>query len=212
MATLNYMQGRKKYNRPQALLFAELPGQLIEVDNKLTHVPDGVEIGTDYSQVTQLTGAFLTLSDHNRGPIDIKTNRLETRERTISGKMRSYFTADKDTISVSWKNLPSRSFDNVPNFDIDTGKEESGLNRYTVDGGAGGNELLDWYLNHKGSFYVFISYDKYIDFKQEDDVRNRINEYQEVKEVFISDFSYTVNKRGQTKHDLWDVSIVMEEA
>jgi hypothetical protein len=27
----------------------------------------------------------------------------------------------------------------------------------------------------------------------------------------IADFSYTVTKRGQTNHDLWNVSVSMEE-
>jgi hypothetical protein len=39
----------------------------------------------------------------------------------------------------------------------------------------------------------------------------RLNEYQEVVEVFVSDFSYNVNKRGSNTHDLWDVTISLEE-
>ena len=103
----------------------------------------------------------MILSDHNRGPIDIKHNRLEQRERTINGKMRSFFIADKSVFTISWQNLPSRSFDNTINFNTTTGKEDSELKRYTVDGGAGGNELLKWYLERPGSFYLFIAYDKY---------------------------------------------------
>jgi hypothetical protein len=32
-----------------------------------------------------------------------------------------------------------------------------------------------------------------------------------VLEVFVSDFSYNVVKRGGTNHDLWDISISLEE-
>jgi len=214
MASLNYLSGRKKYGRPQALLFADLPGSLIETENGLAHVPDGYEIGASLSEFEgdpSTISTFIILSDHNRGPIDIKNNRLEQRERTINGKMRSFYIADKESFSISWKNLPSRSFSGIANFDEDTGQEESGLIRYTVDGGAGGNELLDWYLNHPKSFYLFIAYDKYINFKQQDNTVGRLGEYQQVKEVFISDFSYTVNRRGSTTHDLWDVNISLEE-
>ena len=212
MATLNYLAGRKKYSRPQALLFSDNPGTLVAGSNGLTHVPSGYEIGTDPTQVESLAdGLFLILSDHNRSPIDIKHNRLEQRERTINGKMRSFFIADKSVLSLSWQNLPSRSFDNSINFNTSTGKEDNELKRYTVDGGAGGNELLNWYLEHPGSFYVFVAYDKYKSFQEEDNVMGRLNEYQEVKEFFISDFSYNVNKRGSSTHDLWDVSISLEE-
>jgi hypothetical protein len=212
MATLNYLAGRKKYSRPQALLFSDNPGTLVAGSNGLTHVPSGYEIGTDPTQIESLAdGLFLILSDHNRSPIDIKHNRLEQRERTINGKMRSFFIADKSVLSLSWQNLPSRSFDNSINFNTSTGKEDNEVKRYTVDGGAGGNELLNWYLEHPGSFYVFIAYDKYKSFQEEENVMGRLNEYQEVKEFFISDFSYNVNKRGSGTHDLWDVSISLEE-
>jgi hypothetical protein len=212
MATLNYLAGRKKYSRPQALLFSDNPGTLVAGSNGLTHVPSGYEIGTDPTQIESLEdGLFLILSDHNRSPIDIKHNRLEQRERTINGKMRSFFIADKSVLSLSWQNLPSRSFDNSINFNTSTGKEDNELKRYTVDGGAGGNELLNWYLEHPGSFYVFVAYDKYKSFQEEDNVMGRLNEYQEVKEFFISDFSYNVNKRGSSTHDLWDVNISLEE-
>jgi hypothetical protein len=212
MATLNYLAGRKKYSRPQALLFSNNPGTLVSGPNGPTHVPSGYEMGTDPTQIGDLAdGIFLILSDHNRSPIDVKHNRLEQRERTINGKMRSFFIADKSVFTISWQNLPSRSFDNTINFNTTTGKEESGLIRYTVDGGAGGNELLNWYLESTGSFYVFIAYDKYNAFQGQENVMRRMSEYQEVKEVFISDFSYNVNKRGSGTHDLWDVSISLEE-
>jgi hypothetical protein len=209
MATLNYLAGRKKYGRPQALLFADTPGTLIQGANGMTHVPDGIEINAvpDANQNER----FLILSDHNRGPIDIKNNRLEQKERTINGKMRSFYIADKNTFSVSWQNLPSRSFSNLANFNNSTGAKDAGLDNYTVDGGAGGNELLDWYLNHKGSFYLFVAYDNYIKLKDQNNTYNRLGEYQEVIEVLFSDFSYSVNKRGYSKHDLWDISLSLEE-
>jgi hypothetical protein len=212
MATLNYLAGRKKYSRPQALLFSNNPGTLLSGANGPTHVPSGYEIGTDPTQIGNLAdGIFLILSDHNRSAIDVKYNRLEQRERTINGKMRSFFIADKSVFTISWQNLPSRSFENTINFNTSTGKEESGLKRYTVDGGAGGNELLNWYLESPGSFYLFLAYDKYNAFQGQDNVMGRLNEYQEVKEVVISDFSYNVNKRGSNTHDLWDVTISLEE-
>jgi len=212
MATLDYLAGRKKYSRPQALLFSDKPGTLVSTANGLVHVPVGYEVGTNPDQIENLDdGIFLILSDHNRSPIDVKYNRLEQRERTINGKMRSFFIADKRTYSISWQNLPSRSFNNVSNFDTETGKEQNGLTKYTVDGGAGGNDLLEWYLTRNKSFYLFVAYDKYNSFRGQENVMGRLHEYQEVIEVFISDFSYNVNKRGSNTHDLWDINISLEE-
>jgi hypothetical protein len=190
-------------------LFADTPGTLIQGANGMTHVPDGIEINA-VSDANQ-NERFLILSDHNRGPIDIKNNRLEQKERTINGKMRSFYIADKNTFSVSWQNLPSRSFSNLANFNNSTGAKDAGLDNYTVDGGAGGNELLDWYLNHPESFYLFISYDRYSNFQDQTNTMDRIKEYQEVKEIYITDFSYNVTKRSPNTYDLWDVSITLEE-
>ena len=211
MATLNYLAGRKKYGRPQALMFAESPGTVEEGDNGITHVPQGYEVGTNSDQIDEEGAAFLILSDHNRGGIDVKNNRIQQRERTINGKMRSFFVADKFTLSVSWQNLPSRSFSNIPKFNVTTGKDNGAADKYTVDGGAGGNELLDWYLTHPESFYLFISYDRYSNFKDQTNTMDRIKEYQEVKEIYITDFSYNVTKRSPNTYDLWDVNITLEE-
>jgi hypothetical protein len=35
--------------------------------------------------------------------------------------------------------------------------------------------------------------------------------YSEVLEVYFSSFTYNVVKRGATNHDLWDISISLEE-
>lgn len=209
MTTLNYLDGRKKYTRPQALLFADFPGTTVEGENGLVHVPVGNELGVDVADASE--GTFLILSDHNRSAIDVKYNRIGQKERTINGKMRSFFVADKRTFSISWQNLPSRAFSSFPDFNSSTGLPSEEVTKYTVDGGAGGNELLNWHLIHPQSFYLFISYDSYIDFLQEDNTYGRLREYQEVKEVYLSDFDYVVNKRSPNTYDLWNVSITLEE-
>jgi hypothetical protein len=47
------------------------------------------------------------LTDHNRDPIDISTERIESSNRMANGSMRKYVIAQKDRISVSWKYVPS---------------------------------------------------------------------------------------------------------
>ena len=83
------------------------------------------------------------------------------------------------------------------------------MSEYTADGGAGGAELLDWYSSNPGSFYMFLSYDKPQSFSV--GIYDKLDKYSDVLEVFISSFSYNVVKRGGTNHDLWDISISLEE-
>lgn len=105
MADQQYMSGRQKYQRPQALLFSENPGQLVNG----SYVPEGYEINSGIIGI-DTPNSFLILSDHSRGPITVKPTRIEQRQRTVNGHMRSYHVADKLTISTSWNLLPSRSF------------------------------------------------------------------------------------------------------
>ena len=99
MATNAYMTGRRKYQRPQAMLWSENSGVLL---NGL-YVPSGYEIGANTGSETDtaLFNEFLILSDDNRSPIDFKPNRIEIRERMINGRMRSYHVADKMQINLS---------------------------------------------------------------------------------------------------------------
>jgi hypothetical protein len=220
MANNTYMSGRKKYSRPQAMLFADNPGT--KVDG--FYIPEGNEIGSN-TAFTATNGEFLILSDDNRSEIDFQPVRIEKRERMINGRMRSYHIADKLNISTSWNMLPSRAYSGKANFNSSgksamTGQRglPSSLDmEFTTDGGAGGVELLDWYDNHKGSFWVYLAYDKYTNFEDTDgsstDNRfNNVNKYNEVIEVFFSDFSYSVVKRSGLNFDFWNVSFSLEEA
>ena len=124
MATPTYMTGRKKYGRPQAILFSDNPGTLtLDINNKPIWTPIGMEANALGS--TPSSDSFLILSDHNRQAIDFKPTRIEKRERMINGRMRSYHIADKLTISTSWSTLPSRSFALAPEFNPSTGKYEA---------------------------------------------------------------------------------------
>lgn len=242
MASINYMSNRQRYGRPQAMLFADNPGTV--VDGKI--VPDGSEFEN-----------FIILSDDNRNPISFQIERIENRERMINGRMRSYHIADKIGISTGWKNLPSRSFAASPDFsnvgetefdkiqDSDKQRvvEEANAQTYeerraaiatlitpnssglriledgeyvtrpkqffTTDGGAGGVDLLNWYNNNPGSFWVYLAYDNYKNFN--DNPYSRLAQYNQVVEVLFSDFSYSVEKRGAATHDYWNVDIDLEE-
>lgn len=210
MATTAYMSGRRKYIRPQAILFSDNPGTI----SGGYHVPSGNEIG-EYGVDG---GDFIILSDDNRQSLDFRPIRIERRERMINGRMRSYHIADKIELSVSWNMLPSRSFKIDPSFNSTTGKSPISVSgspttpdfQHTTDGGAGGVEILDWYENHKGSFWVFLAYDKYNEFDG-DTKYSQLQKYNQVIEMYITDFNYSVQKRGGGNHDFWNISIKLEE-
>jgi hypothetical protein len=196
MATATYLAGRNKYGRPQAMLFSDNPGIL---DNGF-YVPQGTEFED-----------FIITSDHNRQQIQFKPNRIETKVRTVNGRMRSYHIADKLNISTSWDNLPSRASSAELVIDQESGQTFIGANdlSYTADNGAGGVDLLNWYENHQGSFWVFLAYDKLTNFSS--DSYNKLGRYNEIVEVFFDDFQYDVVNRGRATHDFWNISLSLEE-
>lgn len=186
MTTYNYLKGRFKWARPQGMIFANQPWILDENENY--YVPQGNE-GTD----------FIIVSDHNRSPLNFSFERIEDRKRMLNGTMRSYHIADKLKVSVSWDMLPSRRSETQTIFDSN-GRTFQYTN--TVDGGADGVSLLDWYEDHSGPFWVLFSYDK---------DRDYLKRYQDIAHMYFSSFSYTVEKRGATNFDLWNINLDLEE-
>jgi hypothetical protein len=211
MATAAYLTGRKRYQRPQALLWSENPGTLVEG----LYVPTGYEVGanTGSETDTSLFNQFLILSDHNRSEMQFNPQRIEQRQRTINGRMRSYHIADKLSMSVSWNMLPSRSYYEVAEFDsTGTSVNKNQTGEFTVDGGAGGVQLLDWYENHKGPFWMFLAYDKYTNFGDGSAAFGHLQQYNQIMQVYIADFSYSVVKRGGNNFDFWNITVTLEEA
>jgi len=229
LANRDYMDGRQQYKsgRPQALIWADEEPTV--QNNKLT--PVGYEIGIDTTNVSPLdlvNNRFLILSDHNRSELGMTIERIEQKRRMVNGTMRSYHVADKTSISIDWDMLPSRSFKNYPAFDelgkpilqtlnergepiVSSGSLYAADQKYTVDGGAGGVELLDWYETHRGPFWVMLSYDKYNNFQGSGSERLRLAQYSQVLQMYISSFNYSVIKRGSSNFDMWNVSVQLEE-
>jgi hypothetical protein len=208
MATAAYVSGRKRYQRPQAILWSENAGTLTDG----LYVPTGQEIGADPALTAGGIDQFLILSDHNRSEMSFSTERIEKRERTINGRMRSYHIADKLKMNVSWNNLPSRAYLDVADFNASgVSPRKNTTGEYTSDGGAGGMEILDWYENHKGPFWMFLAYDKYKNFGDNDGAFVNLGKYNQIIQVYFSDFNYSVVKRGGSNHDLWNISVMLEE-
>ena len=189
--------------RPQAVAWADT----FSISDAGLLVPGGVEEGED----------FLILSDHNRSEISFTPQRIEQRQRTINGRMRSYHIADKMQISFSWSMLPSRAYYQVAAFNESTGISpyKNNTQEFTADGGAGGVAILDWYNNHTGPFWMYLSYDNYVNFKEDGEIVNNsfghLAQYNEIIQVYFADFNYSVVKRGGDNFDMWNISVTLEE-
>jgi len=209
MASAAYMNGRIKYQRPQGMLWADNSGTLQTLGETQVYVPDG----TEYQD-------FIILTDDNRSPMAFQVNRIEKRERMINGRMRSYHVADKLNISVSWDMLPSRASNRPTAFNSSTGKPGAGTEElpylsHTTDNGAAGAEILDWYNNHIGPFWVYLAYDNHPAFGDDVTSYAHMKQYSQVIEMYISDFNYSIEKRGgttQNSYDFWNISLTLEEA
>jgi len=214
MATTAYMAGRKRYQRPEAVLWSNNAGTLTGG----LYVPNGYEVGAVVPSGTDsdLIDQFIILSDDNRGEINFSQERIEKRERTINGRMRSYHIADKLNISMSWQMLPSRAYFEVADFNsngISPYKNTTG--EFTSDGGAGGVAILDWYQSHPGPFWMYLAYDKYSNFKVNGQITDasygHLAQYNQIIQVYFSDFTYSVVKRGGSTYDFWNINLTLEE-
>ena len=219
MATNQYMSARRPWGRPQGMLWSDTPGTLVYIDPSdpglgSVYVPSGIEAYANFIGLTasQTEDQFLILSDHNRGEINVSPQRIEQRQRMINGTMRSHHIADKLNITVSWDMLPSRQAAIRGNWDPTTGIPPIPLSEaYTADFGAGGAEMLKWYQDHTGPFWVFLSYDKYINFGISTSAHEHLAEYSQVVQMYISNFDYSVVKRGQSNFDMWNINVTLDE-
>ena len=172
----NYLQ--QKYSRPSLIIFTEDEPILGTAEANRANKWD---LGTNY----------LYLSDNNRSELAISFQRIEHRQRMVDGTMRSYHIADKKSYSTSWKKLPSRK-EYVTEYDSGTSI-------------GGGQQILDWYNNYTGSFWVLLVYDV-----DNDTNKSNIRYNVEKVNVFFESFSYNVITRG-TDSDLWDVNLSLVE-
>jgi hypothetical protein len=64
----------------------------------------------------QNSGSWQALSEHNRSSATLDVQRIEKTQRMSNGTLRKIFVADKNTLSVSWTDLPSYSSMTVDGF------------------------------------------------------------------------------------------------
>ena len=80
-------------------------------------IPVGVQVSLDYNPISH-SGTWYKLTDHNRQPIQIGYEVIETSKRMANGTMRKYVISKKIKASTDWQNLPTLS-SNVVDYYLD---------------------------------------------------------------------------------------------
>ena len=135
--------------------------------------------------IQDAAGTWQKLTEHNRSPIALDTQRFEQTARMANGSLRKLFIADKKNLSTFWSMLPSYS-------------------TMTVDGGWGAEDLKTFYLSAKGqgTFNVRIAYNSS---RTEDFVANFTS-------CSFNIIRRNVKANAaDTAQLFWDVSIALEE-
>ena len=130
------------------------------------------------------TKTWNKVTEHNRSPLEINIERIESITRTSNGTLGKNHIADKRSFSVSWEMLPS-------------------YRDLTVDGGWGAEDLRQFYLSDDGkkTFNIRINLAK----TGSDQSSSGYESYT----VSFSNCSFSVLKRGLQPH--WSVSLTMDE-
>lgn len=126
------------------------------------------------------------ISEHNRSPITINSQRIEKVERMSNGTLRKFFIADKKSFSVSWTVLPSYRTE-------------------TADNQWGAEDLREFYKSTlgQGAFKIRFRFAK--DGSSVATYEPDTNGYT----VIFSECSFTLSKRAVNA--FWDVSISLDE-
>jgi hypothetical protein len=128
--------------------------------------------------------SWVKISDHNREPLSVSIERIETKQRMADGTMRRYVVAKKRSWSTSWALLPSRTASLLVN-------------------GQSGEWMEKFHNETDGSFLMRL---------RDGDDSNKATTDSSIEEVkvMIDTFSKEITKRGPTT-DLWSLDLTLVE-
>jgi hypothetical protein len=130
-------------------------------------------------------GVFHSLTEHNRSPIIVETQRFEKTSRMANGSLRKLFIADKKTVSTSWSMVPSYT-------------------SMTVDGYWGAEDIKNFYLSAhgQGTFNVKIAYNS-------TRTETFLASFTSCSSTMVR--RNVKEKAADTAQVFWDLSIALEE-
>jgi len=140
------------------------------------------------SHLTRTQLAFRRVTEHNRSPISLNTNRIEQSTRMANGTTRKYFVADKINIAASWEMVPS-------------------FRNETVDGAWGAEDLKAFYESAagQGAFRIKLNPTVFSPSLITDGALSDDYTYT----VMITSCDFTLAKRGI--QPFWSIDISMEQ-
>jgi len=104
----------------------------------MTWLVSGLKDSLIYFKSSASGATYQKITDHNRRPLGIDIEKIENSLRTANGTMRRSTIAEKHRFDISWQDVPNTS-------------------QYTVDGGFGGGEIYDFYMDNQQPFYMKIT-------------------------------------------------------
>jgi hypothetical protein len=133
---------------------------------------------------------FRRLTEHNRSPLSINTERIESSQRMANGTLRKYFVADKLNLNASWEMIPS-------------------FRNETVDGGWGAEDLKEFYESAagRGAFRIKLNPTVFSTELIEQSDGALADDY--TYTVMFTSCDFTVLKRGL--QPFWSVNISLEQ-
>lgn len=133
---------------------------------------------------------FRRVTEHNRSPLSLSTERIDKFTRMANGSARKYFVADKLNLSVSWEMIPS-------------------FRNETVDGGWGAEDLKNFYESAAGreKFRIKLNPTVFSTDLVEQSDGALVDDY--TYWVMFSSADFTLIKRGL--QPFWSVNISLVE-
>ena len=133
---------------------------------------------------------FRRVTEHNRAPLSLNTERIESGQRMSNGTLRKYFVADKLNVNVSWEMIPS-------------------FRNETVDGGWGAEDLKNFYESAagRGAFRIKLNPTVFSTDLVEQSDGALADDY--TYTVMFTSCDFTVVKRGL--QPFWSVNISLEQ-
>jgi hypothetical protein len=151
----------------------------------MSWVVNGLKDSLIYVKSSTAGSQYIKITDHNRSPLSINIDKIENANRTANGTMRKTVIAEKHIFELTWNDVPNHSV-------------------YTVDGGLGGGQIYDFYMDNPQPFMLKITQ------KFDPDAAGNFQEFL----VNFSSCSFEINKRNPTPtqpYMLMNVSVTLEE-
>jgi hypothetical protein len=154
-------------------------------------IPQGVQVSLDGT-------TWYKLSDHNRQPMQVTYNLIESTDRMANGTLRKFIVARKFVITADWKDFPTLDSNVV---DAASGGKGAAWIKAFYEGNSFNPVYVKLMYALEGAVTNSVPDGNYLDSQ---------NTSGQVYTAFMTSFTYTVTKRRQG-YDYVDLKIEFTE-